>query len=261
MTDIELAAGPARVELSAKAGGRVSSLQLQGVELLVTTPSDDPLMWGTYPMVPWAGRLRYGRFEFGGRSYGVPRDMEPHAIHGTGYTRPWSVVGDNELEFALDQPWPFGGRVVHRAELEEDRLTLTLEVHADDVAMPAMAGWHPWFRRDLGRGAPLELGFEASAMYEIDDQEIPTGALSAPPPGPWDNCFTGVTPPVTVRWPGFATLELGSSCDHWVVYDHPQHAVCVEPQTGAPDEFNRTPVVVEPGDPLVATFELSWDLW
>ena len=42
-----------------------------GVELLIgrrsARPFGDPMRWGCYPMVPWAGRVRDGRFELDGR--------------------------------------------------------------------------------------------------------------------------------------------------------------------------------------------------
>ena len=44
----------------------------------------------------------------------------------------------------------------------------------------------------------------------------------------------------------------------WVVYDRDPRLVCVEPQTDAPDAFNREPTVVEPGRSLRAHLEISW---
>jgi aldose 1-epimerase len=61
-----------------------------------------------------------------------------------------------------------------------------------------------------------------------------------------------------LTWPGALELVIASSCDHWVVYDEPADAVCVEPQTGPPDALNLGPAVVEPERPLVATMEWRW---
>jgi galactose mutarotase-like enzyme len=44
------------------------------------------------------------------------------------------------------------------------------------------------------------------------------------------------------------------------VYTDPEHAVCVEPQSGPPDEFNLAPNVVHPGTPLVITATFRWML-
>jgi galactose mutarotase-like enzyme len=45
-----------------------------------------------------------------------------------------------------------------------------------------------------------------------------------------------------------------------VVYTNPEHAVCVEPQSGPPDEFNLAPKIVEPGTPLVVEATFRWAL-
>ena len=63
-------------------------------------------------------------------------------------------------------------------------------------------------------------------------------------------------PPV-LRWPGFLELTIESDCVDWVVYK-PEHAICVEPQTQAPNSLNHDEDVVEPGTPLTAEMTWSW---
>ncbi len=53
-------------------------------------------------------------------------------------------------------------------------------------------------------------------------------------------------------------LSLQANVSHWVVYDEPAHALCVEPQTGPPDALNGAPELVVPGTPLVAELRLAW---
>jgi aldose 1-epimerase len=208
-------------------------------------------------MVPYAGRVRDGRFTFAGRTYRLPRTMPPHAINGTVLDRRWKVVGDNTISAELGPDWPFAGRVVQRFELAGDHLAFRLELLADQP-MPASIGWHPWFARQLaGVAAPVELEFEAGAMYVRDAAGIATSRLVVPPPaGPWDDCFTDVRRPPVLRWPGFLELTIESDCPDWVVYTVPDDAVCVEPQTAAPDALNTDPTVIEPGRPLIA--EMTW---
>jgi aldose 1-epimerase len=248
---MELSATAVRVSIDAKAGGRMASIQLRGHELLVTE-SKDPMGWGSYPMIPWAGRIRKGRFIFRGGEYQLPINMAPHSIHGTCFTRPWDVNDDGTLGIELGSSWPFGGSALQRFDLTKDRLICTIEVQNDIRSMPACVGWHPWFRR------PVSLSFAASKMYVRDNDYIPSGELITPPAGPWDDCFTGVLAPPKLSWPGGPTVTLTSSCDHWVVYDQPTHAVCVEPQTGPPDAFNLAPEMVEPGKPLIASMTYTW---
>jgi aldose 1-epimerase len=254
---LQLEAGDVRLEVSPADGGRISSLQIGGRELLLTE-GFGPIAWGCYPMAPFAGRVREGRFTFGGRSWQLPINWPPHAIHGFVFDRPWRVVDDRTLAIDLAAEWPFRGTVEQRFDLSDDGLVATMELVAD-APMPATIGWHPWFRRRLDAdGPPVELRFEAESMYVRDAEGIPTGELVAPGPRPWDDCFSGVRPDPMLTWPGALELVIASSCDHWVVYDEPADAVCVEPQTGPPDALNLGPAVVEPERPLVATMEWRW---
>ena len=80
--------------------------------------------------------------------------------------------------------------------------------------------------------------------------------------GPWDDCFTAVTWPVRLTWPGALELDMTSTCDHVVLYDEPRHAICVEPQTGPPDALNHLEraTIVRPGHPLTAEMSLTWSV-
>ena len=79
------------------------------------------------------------------------------------------------------------------------------------------------------------------------------------PPGPWDDCFVGVSAPPVVRWPGGFEIALESDVAYWVVYTQDPAGVCVEPQTGPPNGLNTGQcALVEPGRPLVATMTLRW---
>lgn len=249
-------AGPAALEISPAEGGRIGSLAIDGREIL-KTEGYGAIAWGCYAMAPFAGRIRNGRFTFGGRTWELPINRAPHAIHGTGFERPWQVRDEATLTFELDEPWPFRGRLVQSFDLAADRLRVELELIADEP-MPASVGWHPWFRRRLAPDeVEVELDFDAAAMFRRDPDGIPTGELVVPPPGPWDDCFTDVWADPTLRWPGLE-LAIGSSATCWVVYSEEPDAICVEPQTAPPDAANQGPTVVEPGSPLVATMEWRW---
>jgi galactose mutarotase-like enzyme len=45
-----------------------------------------------------------------------------------------------------------------------------------------------------------------------------------------------------------------------VVFDEPEHAICVEPQSHPPDAFNLGPEVARPGAPVVVTATWSWQI-
>lgn len=260
-----LEADGARLTVDAAAGGRITSLVVAGHELIVTE-GYGPVRWGCYPMVPFAGRIRDGRFRFAGRDVALPLNLPPHAIHGTVFERPWTVVGPDTLSIDLGPAWPFAGRVHQRFGLHAGGLEVALTLEAD-VPMPGAIGWHPWFRRTLtgtvghplAASGPVDLHVDAEWMYVRGPDGLPTGELTPPGPRPWDDCFTGLRSAPRLTWPGVLALELRSSADHWVVYDESDDGVCVEPQTAPPDFPNIAPVMVLPGQPLRAT--MAWHWW
>ena len=248
-------------------GGRVASLVVHGEERLVAGPAtfDNPLAWGSYPMAPWAGRVRAGRFAFAGSTHQLPRRLPPHALHGTVLDVPWSVShassSEVRLAVALGPEWPWAGTAHQHIELVGDTssgaLRCWMSVESIDTAFPAQVGWHPWFQDHHEAPIAPRLGFAAQAMYRRDRHGIPTGDTVVPGPHPWDDCFVGVTDAPTLTYRDETVLVLSSDCDHWVVYE-PDGAVCVEPQSGPPDGFTLRPDVVEPGRPLSRTFVCAW---
>jgi aldose 1-epimerase len=246
-----------RLVIDPTQGGRIASLQLFGSELLAAEKTN-PLMWGCYPMVPWAGRVRHGEFFFRDRRYSLPLSFPPHAIHGTTWYRSWEVENENTIAITLGEDWPFSGRALQQFVLSESQLLLHLELHAETESFPASLGWHPWFRRVVN-GSTAILDFEAGAMYERDAEDIPTGRLKSPGSGPWDDCFTLLRRSPKITWPEFISLSLNSSADHWMLYDQHQDFVCVEPMTAPPNALNASPFIVEPGIPLCADFVISWE--
>ncbi|MFE5330633.1 aldose 1-epimerase [Embleya sp. NPDC056575] len=245
------------------AGCRLGSLRAHGLELL-RTRGERPEEWGSYPMVPWVGRMGGARFEFAGAVHAFPADAPPHALHGLGYRAVWKQIagdaGSATFELALTDPWPFAGRVEQTFTIRPDGLTTALRIESAGEAFPAQAGWHPWFRRRLAVGEPLELSFEPAWQEERGPDYLPTGRRIPVAPGPRDDCYG--TPgglDATLLWPGALRLRMTSDCDYTVVYDMPVDHVCVEPETGPPNGLTLpTTHLVRPGEPLIATTTWTW---
>ncbi|CQR62844.1 aldose epimerase [Streptomyces leeuwenhoekii] len=255
---ITLTAGDAEATVLPGNGGRIGGLRVGGTELLRQGDR-----YGCFPMVPWCGRIREGRFRDGAAVHRMPLNAPPHAIHGTARDAAWRTArvtrDEAVLTHDLTDPWPYPGRVTQVVSLTEDALTLTMAVETYESSFPAQIGWHPWFNRTLDGGEGVRIDFAPAWQEERGEDHLPTGRRVDPLPGPWDDCFGmpgGVD--VTLTWPGRLELKVTSPEEWVVVYDEQEAAVCVEPQTGPPDGLNSAPRLVTPLEPLEATTVWSW---
>ena len=235
-------------------GGRIGSLSVGGQEVFVTgDATDEPLSWGCYPMVPYAGRVRDAILKFAGEQFPLRKNLQPHSIHGTVFDRPWNVVEISlsvaVLEIDLGTEWPFSGTVQHRIHLTDTGLDMQLSVDAKH-AMPIQVGWHPWFVK------PHSTSLRFEAMLQRDSDGIATTRQISQPPTPVDDCFVNPEEALTITIGGIR-LTLSSDCSHWVVYDMPAHATCIEPQSGAPNGINDDPFVVPSGSTVTKKFTIE----
>jgi aldose 1-epimerase len=267
---IRLEAGNSAAIIDPVAGGRVTSLVVDGQELLVQHGSD-VFHWGSFPMAPWVGRLRQGRLEFDDRVVRLPINAHPHALHGLVTERVWRTTSMDErsVELAVelgnpadpDDPWPWPCQVSQSVVLGDDRMDFSLAVEAS-VPMPADIGWHPWFVRTLSTAQDVveaDLEVLGGRVYLNAADGVPSGQLGPPPSRPWDYCFVDLAQSPTVRWPGVLELTVGSDCDHWIIYDEEAEGLCVEPWTGPPNSLNVPQAhVVTEDNPLRATMSWTW---
>jgi aldose 1-epimerase len=243
------------VTVAPSSGGRIAQVDIDGRPMLVAGDhASHPTMWGSFPMAPWAGRVRAGRFSFDGTRYVLRQNLPPHAIHGTTFDRRWTTTAHDQQSIAMEieLDWPFGGRATQLLKVTRDALVCEMTVHARDAAMPAELGWHPWFVK------PDSVSFAPVGRYVRDIHGIAVDEVVAPDlaAGPFDDCFVN-TAPVVLHHEGLS-LTLESDCDHWVLYDEPRHATCIEPQSGPPDAFTIRPRRLSTGESLHRTFRLSW---
>ncbi|HYL40555.1 MAG TPA: hypothetical protein VET90_04535 [Candidatus Binatus sp.] len=282
---VELITADASTAVDLERGGRVASLRVHGLELLVTAPteSDRSIGWGSFLMAPWPGRLADGRLRWRGSELALPRNHGRHAIHGALFDRPWQLLRATRsaCELAAELPrdrWPFGGEVRQSISLRPGALHLSAEVVAE-VPMPAAVGWHPWFRRTIGSDAAggVRLAVQADGRLERLAM-IPTGRV-LPLDGPadlrrgpalgrrrLDDIYVAVDGVPRLEWPELTLLfEIAPPLSVLTVYT-PRHAVCVEPQTAWPNALaleganaERAGVaLVEPGRPFRAAWTLHW---
>jgi aldose 1-epimerase len=249
------------------AGGRLSSLVIHGAEVLgrgVREPGL-PAGWygGSFPMVPYAGRLKHARFEFEGEEYRLPANAGDHAGHGLVFDVPWRVVGRPTgqrlvLATRLDERWPFGGEVTQTFVLDDHGLSVSLELSNESRSMPAGLGFHPWFRRDLGSG-PVSLDFDPARRLAPMDDGFPGPAVPDLGGRPWDDVFTGVRASPGLAWPDGPRVRIHSTSDTWIVFERQPDDLCVEPILGAPNSLGEaSSPTVGPGRPLTLTMRFDW---
>ena len=272
---IELASGEDRVVVDESQGGRLASLVAGGAERLIE-PNDDPHGWGSFAMIPWAGRVAGARID--DLDIDLVANHGDHAIHGVTCDRPWTVdrSAGNAVELLCPLPrdrWPLGGMAAQRITLTRGCLDLEIQVQAGAASMPVAVGWHPWFRRpDKG---DMTVVVDSTSVLETTGDLIPTGEVARVSRKldlqrgaklgrrRLDHAYVDVVEPVTVSWPDMVlTMELPSKPATVVVHS-PAHAVCVEPQTAWPDPFtlpDRSGVVqLAPHDIFSASTRWTWE--
>lgn len=270
---VRLVGSRADAEIDLVSGGRLASLTVGGTPVLADVAVPDAARdWyrGCFALAPWAGALPGRGFTFEGRHHDPTPAGPRSAMHGLVSDVPWQVLGSPTPStvqllraFGPGEPpaaaWPFRGHAVQTLTMSEDRLTMRLEVHSDEEAMPATAGFHPWFPdRVPGRGA-------ASVSFAPGRRLVPgpDGEPWSPAPDlgerPWDDVFTEVATAPQVSWPGGPTLTLESDAAVWVYYERVPGGFCIEPWTAPPAALGtRAATVVTPGAPLELELALVW---
>ncbi|AMO22565.1 aldose 1-epimerase [Ramlibacter solisilvae] len=209
---IELRAGALRCQLLPQLGGCIAGLWLQDQPVLRSMPVAElssARQSGCYPLVPYSNRIGHARLVWQGTLHPLVRNdsAEPHAIHGIGWQRPWSVLEQDEASIMLacehrpDPTWPFGFDCSHMLRLTPAGLEMTLAA-TNQSAQPAPMGlgWHPNFVKRPG----ARIAFHATGRWEMGTDMLPTrrepaGGLDQPCETlAVDHCFDG--------WDGQAKL-------------------------------------------------------
>ena len=239
-------------------GARLASLTVRGHELLAPD-TGVRLQSGCYPMVPWAGRLDKGRFDFEGVGYQMAINMEHHAIHGLGTDIEWEVTTPGQMSLDLSELWPLGGSAAVGYELTASSLTCTLTMEATDMPLPCSCRLAPMFRPRSG-GSCRRSGLRARPHVGAWRRWHPDREQDAR-----QERGLGMTALVTSRdpprlaWGSVITVSIGAPTATWVVFDMLDDVICVEPLTDVPNAFNMSRGKrLEPGDSLALPLEIRW---
>ncbi|MGV8998262.1 MAG: aldose 1-epimerase [Parvibaculaceae bacterium] len=259
---MEMTAGRLRATVAPHAGGSLASFDAGNHALMRKAPnpaSTDPLTMACYPLLPFVGRVAYGHFRFEGREVELPPHpiSTPHALHGIGWQRPWTIVSatPHEVTIALTHdgasegwPWSFEARQTFTLDEKSLSHSLTLTNRATSN-MPCGLGVHPFFPNRQGARMKGELPM----IWESSSLGLPTNCIDVVAtrnfsggrriaPLTLDHCFSGGRGPIDINWDDtdLGIRIHGREADHTVVYTPQAHEFfCVEPVTIVPNAFNR----------------------
>ena len=100
---VALAGGDCVLRIAPHIGGAWTSLAWRGQPVLRETPEaaitdGNVRLAACYPLVPYSNRIAGARLRHAGRDYALAHNFgdQPHAIHGVGWQRAWSVVAATE---------------------------------------------------------------------------------------------------------------------------------------------------------------------
>lgn len=179
---IEMKAGRLRCELQPELGGCIAGFWMDGVPVLRSTPAAElssARQSACYPLVPYSNRIGQASLVWQGTQHPLVRNNgdEPHAIHGVGWLRPWSVLDSDTASAMLayehrpDAAWPFAFDCSHTLRLQPQGLEMILALtNQSDRPAPAGLGWHPYFAKRPGS----HLAFQASGRWEMGPDKLPT---------------------------------------------------------------------------------------
>ena len=246
-----------RCDIAPALGGAIAGLWFEGIPVL-RPPPDAGLFHvreaGSYPLLPFSNRIGRAQMEWVGVSHALLPNFapEPHAIHGVGWQRPWSVAAQHAdgvqltLRHPGDSGWPFAFEAVQTLRLAAQGLALELVLTNRALhAVPAGLGWHPYFAKRAGS----RITFSAAGRWEMGPDKLPTRRL--PVSGIQDECAALDVDHCFDGWSGSVELHdtllrtrLSADLGHLVVFTHPSSDfVAIEPVSHVNNALNLAPML------------------
>jgi aldose 1-epimerase len=278
---LSLQAGALRCDIEPQLGGCIAGLWLGSEPVLRATPAAEltsARQSGSYALVPFSNRVGEATLQWQGTQHPLVRNngAEPHAIHGVGWQRPWTVLQEDTQHVMLsyehrpDAGWPFAFDCSQTLRVREGALEMVLALtnqHAQPA--PAGLGWHPYFaKRERSR-----ISFSATGRWEMGEDKLPTarkpsrgldadcGFLDV------DHCFDG--------WDGVAHLRderlhvrIRSNLSRLVVFTNDTRPfIAIEPVSHVNNAVNLYAAgrpadelglrVLEPGETMMAQMTIE----
>ncbi|WP_209348221.1 aldose 1-epimerase [Pontixanthobacter sp. CEM42] len=249
---LRLASDDVELVLDPWKGGSITAFRWKGRDIFRPhAGGNHPIDLASFPLVPFCNRIAQGLVMYGDEARTVPMSrlgVDPeHAIHGLGWISPWAVSeqADRSATLGLTYQgvmWPWSFEVQQQFRLLDNGYVHTLIVtNTDTSPMPAGLGLHPYFPRE---DAALEV--DVGGYWETGPDRLPSGHCGLAGAPDWfdgagfDNCFTGRTGPIEIRWPAHTlTITPSPNLPFTHVYSPSGEGYfCVEPVSHIPNAVN-----------------------
>jgi aldose 1-epimerase len=188
MDDVLLRAGALEMQISPGVGGSIARFErVEGAAresiLRGSARPGSALEAGCFPLVPYANRIRDGRFTFRGEEVRIAPNMagDPSPLHGFGWLVPWSIeqAGPDHATLShVYEPgeWPWRYRAEQHFSLDIAGATISLTCrNLADTPMPCGLGFHPYWPCDPA----TRIETQVARVWTIDEQVLPTGVEPA----------------------------------------------------------------------------------
>ena len=233
-------------------GGYISSLILDGIDILSPGNMDHKTHGGCAILFPFPNRIKSGTYEWNSKRYHLKLNDGPNAIHGLVNSIELEVESQSESSLALtgklsDSGYPSDLDLTLTYSLKRDSLGFSLKArNTGKSSCPVAFGMHPYFLH----GGAWQIEDEKTFRFlEYADGSFPDGNYKIVDPvemnsmsgKTFDNCFE-LPGSITLGTRDYSIMISGNMNRYYVIYNGRwagNKSVALEPMSAAPDSYNN----------------------
>jgi Galactose mutarotase and related enzymes len=257
---IELVKGSLKAELN-QAGAHVDRILFSGITVIKESTDGHQTHGGVAPLIPYANRLKDGKYTWDNSTFSFPTGTDGNSIHGFGKDKIWEIVEQHSEKVKLyvsleDRAYPFKVSAQMQFILSDTGFAHNIKfTNNGNKSAPLAPGFHPYFNT----GNRWELKFQTSPEKVIkSDEFFPSGNFVqyhkrfSKGIHSFDTCFKYMGN-VEIRGDELNFLLTPSNANYIMVYDgaySENRSVAVEPMASGINAFNTGDdlKVLKPGE-------------
>jgi aldose 1-epimerase len=258
---MEIRKGDSRAVILEK-GAYLFSLTLKGKEVLLQG-KERQTRGGMALLLPFANRIKGGKYTWNGKEYSLPVNAEGNAIHGLVMDKIWKIVKSNDtsvsLSLSLDsEGYPTSLEVNTLYEIDFGSILVRLQINnIGNSNAPLTVGFHPYF---IVKGLWNLTPNKGKKCVSIN--KIPTGEMieeEVDGTKQYDDCFYMPVEELVLS-SEYSEVKINKKNLDYVQIYTTQNAVAVEPMSGAPDAYHNGIglKVIQPGEKV--NYEVKFEL-